>query len=48
MKKFTLTYEITSTVSEEINAIDIDEAWDKAYKNGEIYNEIKSKYLQKS
>lgn len=46
MKKYTLTYEITSIISEEINAIDIDQVWDKAYK-GEIYNKIKNKYLPK-
>lgn len=45
MKKFTVTYEFASYISEEIESADMDEACEKACN--QKYNEVKNKYLPK-
>lgn len=45
MKKFTITYEFASYISEEIESADMDEAYEKACN--QKYNEVKNKYLHK-
>lgn len=39
MKKFTVTYEFASYISEEIESADMDEAYEKACN--QKYNEVK-------